>query len=511
MTRAGARRLIVWILVSQLAAAPALAAQLPAGTPVSETAPHLAVTAQSINIGGHVLRYTATAGDEVLRDDTGKAQAEMFFVAYTEQNVPDETKRPLTFAFNGGPGASSVLLNLGALGPKYVRLSDDGRPLSPTARWVDNPSTWLGFTDLVFIDAVGTGFSRAAPGVPDATFYRPDGDARSFAQFIGLYVTTNRRDASPKFVAGESYGGTRAIILARLLQNTGTTSLNGLILISPVIDFETLNTQFRNPSRSTDLAYALDIPTYAATAWYHKKLGPGLPADLESVVREAERWSITEYLPALVEGDALTEGARDGIARTLSQYTGVPEAVILAHQLRLLPGTFRQELLRDRQLEVSGSDGRIVFDPRAASLFTTDALLKPLGSVFERYAQDELGYRANGAYEALSGKVGRAWDWSVGGVTGFLNVAGDLQQSLQQNANMRVLVTLGYYDLTVPYAGTDYALNHLQLDPATQGHVISRYYESGHMIYTSQAVLEKFTADASAFVADALSAARPRP
>jgi carboxypeptidase C (cathepsin A) len=514
------RGAVVWILLAQLAAAPILTDHSAAGNPTAAApaapisalaGPHLSVTAHSIGIGGSALRYTATAGVEQIEDDGGKIQADMFFVAYVRQNVPEQGKRPITFVFNGGPGASSTVLHLDAVGPKRVRLADSGAPLPPPPEWVDNPSTWLGFTDLVFIDAVGTGFSSATPNVPSSTFYQVDGDARSFAKFIRFYLTANNREASPKFIAGESYGGTRAVILARLLERDFGITLNGIILISPVIDFETLNTQFRDPGRSTDLAYALDVPTYTATAWYHKKLGEALQANLQGVLREVEQWSITEYLPALIRGDALPEEAQGRIARALSQYTGVSEAVIRANHLRLLPSVFRRELLQDRQLQVSALDGRIVFDPRAASQFTTDAIVSPLGPVFDDYAKRELGYHTDLTYETLSSRVGREWDWGPGGATGFLSVTDDLRQAMRRNGALKVLIARGLYDLTVPYYGTDYALNQLQLGMVLRGNITSTYYASGHMVYTSQVELEKLTADVSAFVANALTAVHARP
>lgn len=516
-TRRGA---IVWILLVQLAAAPILTAPPAAGNPPGAApaalitvpaGPRPSVTAHSISIGGSALRYTATAGVEQIKDDAGQVQADMFFVAYTRQNVPDQGKRPITFAFNGGPGASSVVLHLDAMGPKRVRLADSGAPLPPPPHWVDNPSTWLTFTDLVFIDAVGTGFSSATPPVPPRAFYQEDGDARSFAKFIRVYLTANNRGASPKFIAGESYGGTRAVILARLLESDFGITLNGMILISPVIDFETLNTQFRTPGRGTDLAYALDVPTYAATAWYHKRLSAALQTNLQGMLREVEQWSINDYLPALIRGDALPEEAQARIVATLSDYTGVSEAVIRANHLRLLPSVFRRELLQDRQLQVSALDGRIVFDPHAASQFTTDAIVSPLGPVFEDYARSELGYHTDLPYETLSGRVGREWDWGPGGATGFFNVTDDLRRAMQRNGTMKVLIARGFYDLTVPYYGTDYALNQLQLGAALRGNITRTYYGSGHMVYTTQAELEKFTADVSAFVTDALAPVHARP
>ncbi|SRR5579871_1190891 len=465
-------------------------------------APHLAVTTHSITVGGTVVQYTATAALEPLTDRAGKAEADMFFVAYVRQGVADLSKRPITFAFNGGPGAASVLLHLGALGPKRVPLLDHGAPPPPSAHWSDNPYTWLPFTDLVFVDAVGTGYSRAAAGVPDTTFFQPDGDARSFAQFVQRYLAATHRQASPIFLAGESYGGTRAIILARLLRDEFGINVSGLILISPVVDFETLNTQYRHPGRSMDLAYALDVPTYAATAWYHKKLGPEFP-DLATAVRAAERWAVAEYLPALVRGDALPAPAQERIAQALSQYTGIGEAIIRAQHLRLLPNAFRRELLSDQHLQISALDGRVAVDPHAAPAASTTGLMAPLAAIFERYASVELGYARADRYEALSDRVERDWTWGARGPSDVLDVTGDLRDAMQRNPAMKVLVARGYFDLTVPYYGTEYALNRLEVGPALEGNVIRRYYEGGHMLYTSQASLEKFTDDAAALIASA--------
>jgi carboxypeptidase C (cathepsin A) len=510
------RRLIRWLVASALAAVLALSsprpgveqlasaadAPAPAGAPA---APHLAVTTHSITVSDTVVRYTATAGEEPLTDRAGKPEAGVFFVAYVRQDVADPSRRPITFAFNGGPGAASVLLHLGALGPKRVPLLDHGVPPTPSTRWSDNPYTWLTFTDLVFVDAVGTGYSRAAAGVPDSTFFQPDGDARSFAQFIQRYVAATHRQASPVFLAGESYGGTRAIILARLLHDVGI-DVSGLILISPVVDFETLNSQYRNPGRGMDLAYALDVPTYAATAWYHKKLGPEFP-DLTAAVHAAERWAVTEYLPALVQGDALPAPAQERIAQALSQYTGIGEAVLRAQHLRLLPNAFRRELLSDQHLQISALDGRIAVDPHAAHAASTTGLMAPLAVIFERYANAELGYARPDRYRALSERVERDWTWGVRGPADVLDVTGDLRDAMQKNPAMKVLVARGYFDLTVPYYGTEYALSRLELAPALANNVIRRYYEGGHMLYTSQASLEKFTDDAAALIASATAPA----
>jgi len=517
MNRQAWRRALLGLALALLVAAPVLAQAQPGDAPPSTGAPaqaaapsgpRLSSTAHSINLDGGALHYTATAGVQPLRDAGGKIAADMFFVAYTKQGVPDPSKRPIAFVFNGGPGASSVLLHLGAVGPKRIRLADNGTLVSAPPEWVDNTHTWLAFTDLVLIDAIGTGFSRAAPAVPAVQFYQVKGDASSFAQFIRLYLAANNRQRSPTLLAGESYGGTRAVILARLLQRDFGIAVKGLILISPVIDFETLNAQYGNPARSTDLAFALDVPSYAATAWHYHKLRPELQANFQGLLREVERWSINEYLPALVQGDALPEDEQARIAGALSQYAGIPETVVRANHLRLLPSAFRRELLRDRQLELGQMDGRIAYDPRAARGFGTEAVAAAFGTVFTDYARSELRYRADQPYDALSETVVRSWDWGANGPSGVLNVLDDLRQAMRQDPAMKVLVARGYYDLDVPFYGTDYALNQLHLGAALDANVTRTYYDSGHMVYTSEATLAQLTADARVLVAGAAAAVR---
>jgi carboxypeptidase C (cathepsin A) len=512
MKRYAYSHMLIIALLSRLAIGP-VSAQEPPGSQPAPTSPAAAaavhagartsVTEHQITIGGHILEYVATAGLQQVKDGGGALLADMFYVAYTMSGVQDESGRPITFVFNGGPGSSSIWLHLGAVGPKRVRLAEDGGAPGATPRWVDNEFTWLPFTDLVVIDAVGTGFSRAAPGVPATRFYEVKEDAWSFAEFIRLYLTAHDRSLSPKFVAGESYGGTRAAILVRLLQDDFGVTLNGLILVSPVLNFETLNTQSNDPNRSTDLAAALDVPSYAATAWYYKKLAPDLQTNLQALLREVEQWSIDEYLPALLHGDALPQDEQIRTARALSRYTGIAEAVIRASHLRLMPNDFRRELLRDRQLEVGLMDGRMAFDPhrRAGS---TGETRRAFLTVFNDYARTELKYQADRPYEVVSGRIEEAWNWGPGGLAGFLNVTDDLRQALRRNNSMRILVARGYYDLDVPYFGTEYALNQLRLGPR-QANLTRTYYESGHMVYTSGPMREKLESDVSVFVKDALA------
>jgi len=448
------------------------------------------------------LRYTATAGVLPLRDAQGRTEASMFFVAYTERGVPDEAVRPVTFAFNGGPGAASVLLNLGAIGPKRVSFDANGTVVSPP-ELADNDQTWLPFTDVVSIDAVGTGLSRATPGVSVTRFYQVPGDAEAFAQFIHQYLTRFHRERSPVFLAGESYGGTRAAILARLLPRLYGVSPRGLILVSPVLNFGTLNTEVGASRESTDLAFAMDVPTYAAVARYHKRLASEWQRGFGALLDQAERWAIDTYLPALVRGDSLPEAERIGVARILSGYTGISEAFILADRLRLLPHAFRHALLAEEHLEVGADDGRVTFPSSTARQYGTRALMTTLASVFTDYLQSNLRYRIEEPYVGLARAVVHQWDWGPDGRTKPLDVTGDLRWAMKHSPSMRVLVVQGYYDLVAPYYGTTYALRQLDVDPSLRRNIAQRIYETGHMVYLSASVLRALTAGARALITGA--------
>ena len=458
--------------------------------------------------------YEAAAGLEPVADDAGKVRGEHVLRRLRKRGVQDAAARPITFGklFNGGPGAASVILHLDAVGPKRIQLTADDMPAASASEWIDNQYTWLTFTDLVVVDAIGTrALQPRGVGRPEAPLYQAAGVAHlvcAVVILVPLHVAgAAHRERSPKVLAGESYGGTRAAILARLLPHQFGIALNGLILISPVLDFSTLNSEYGNPDRSTDLAFAVDIPSYAATAAYHHKLRPELETDLPRLLREVEQWSTTDYLPALVRGDTLSEDAQSRIAATLSEYTGVSEAYVRAHHLRLLPRDFRRELLGDQHLVLGVMDGRIAADPQAGAA-GTDAALAPLGPVFRDYAQRELAYRTDAPYVILSSTVERQWNWQSNGLGGALNVTDDLRQAMQQNPALKVLVARGYYDLDVPYYGTEYALNQLRLGPTLSANLTRAYYETGHMVYTSEPMLAKLTADAAALVAAGSAPAR---
>ncbi len=473
----------------------------PTAPPVEKTSK----TSHSIQINGKTLAYTATAGTLVLRKDD-KPWASMFYVAYTLDGAPEASKRPITFAFNGGPGSSSVWLHMGALGPKRVDMGPDGTQPKPPYRLVDNQDTALEFTDLVFIDPVTTGFSRAAPGEQDKQFHGFDGDLDSVAEFIRLYLTRAQRWGSPKFLAGESYGTTRAAALSdRLLENDGIY-LNGITLISSVLNFETISFAPGN-----DLPYALFLPSYTAAAWYHKKLPKDLQGDLEKALGEARRFAGNEYSAALMKGDKLTATERANAVREMARLTGLPEQFIEQSNLRVSESRFTKELLRDQRKTIGRYDSRLEgedidaagdrpeYDPSYASVqgvFT---------AMFNDYVRGELKYDSDVPYQVLTDKV-QPWNYDRF-QNRYVNVAELLRQAMTQNSSLKVMIANGYYDLATPFFATEYTVNHIGLEPGLSNHISLTYCDAGHMLYTKQNCLD----DLHGAMADFYQKALPTP
>jgi carboxypeptidase C (cathepsin A) len=464
--------------------APPASAATPAAPPVEKTSK----TKHSIQIHGKTLAYTATAGTLILQKDD-KPWASMFYVAYTRDDVPDAAKRPITFAFNGGPGSSSVWLHLGALGPKRVEMGPDGGQPKPPYHLVDNEDTPLEFTDLVFIDPVTTGFSRAAPGEKDTQFHSFDGDLDSVAEFVRLYLTRFERWGSPKFLAGESYGTTRAAALSqRLLENDGIY-LNGITLISTVLNFETISF-----ARGNDLPYALFLPSYTAAAWYHKKLPKDLQADLEKALGESRRFAGNEYNAALMKGDKLTTAERTSVVREMARLTGLSEQYIEQSNLRVTEERFTKELLRDQQKTIGRYDSRLEgedvdaageapeYDPSYASVQGVYT------AMFNDYIRTELKYDSDAPYQVLTDKV-RPWSYDRF-QNRYVNVAEMLRQAMTQNPSLNVMIANGYYDLATPFFATEYTVNHIGLAPALTNHINLTYCDAGHMLYTKKSCLD---------------------
>jgi carboxypeptidase C (cathepsin A) len=469
----------------------------PQTQPVAEK---LSVTEHEMKIGAETLRYKATAGTMPLKDEAGKPRANFFFAAYERHTDLPVEKRPITFVFNGGPGAAAIWLHLGTAGPKHVELTPEGYPGTPPYRLIDNPTTWLTQTDLVFIDPVGTGYSRAAEGVKGEEFYGVQQDIDSVSEFIRLYLVRSGRWASPKFVAGESYGTTRAAMLSEHLLDRQGIALNGVILISTVLSFQAIS-----PSESNELPYALYLPTYTAAAFYHKKLAGDLQGDLEKTLTEVKKWVKDVYTPALLQGDALSGDARKSVAASMARYTGLSEEFVTRAKLRVNPSVFEKTLLADR--------GQLIgrFDSRIAGAVTTEVTpyaeydpslslyVGVYSATFNDYVRRVLNYESDVQYEFLSGRV-QPWNWGRGGNGGWLYVGDNLRDAVTKHPALKVLVCSGYYDLATPFFATDYQVSHLGLSENLRKNIRQTYYEGGHMMYHHAPSLEKLNKDVTGFM-----------
>ncbi|MCE9593776.1 MAG: peptidase S10 [Planctomycetes bacterium] len=460
-------------------------------------------TKHEVVIGGQKLAYTAKAGTIVLREEDGKKKASIFYVAYTKDGVEDPATRPITFSFNGGPGSSSVWLHLGALGPKRVDMGPEGFGGPPPYRLIDNEFSWLDVTDLVFIDPVTTGYSRAAPGESDDPYHSVDGDVRSVGDFIRLYATRNQRWPSPKFLVGESYGTTRAAALAEHLQSRHGMYLNGVVLVSAILNFGTAEMDVGN-----DLPYALFLPTLAATAFQHQKLSPELSKDLRTTLAEVERFAADDYLLALQRGSTLTDAERADIATKLARYTGLSREFVERANLRIDDGRFYKELLRNERRTVGRLDTRFVgldrdaagsgaeFDPSYA------AIQGPFTAALNQYLRADLGYESDLVYEILTDRV-HPWRFD-GSENRYLNVAERLRRAMTTNPALRVFVACGYFDAATPYFASHYTFEHLGMDREVPDRITFGHYEAGHMMYIRRADLAAFTRDVRGFYARAL-------
>lgn len=446
-------------------------------------------TQHSIRVNGQDLHYTATAGTLLLKKDDGKPKASIFYIAYTLDGA-DQTKRPVTFTFNGGPGSSSVWLHLGALGPRRVPLTPEGQPVPPPYRLVDNQQTALVFTDLVFIDPVTTGFSRSAPGEDPKQFHGLEGDLDSVSDFIHRYLTHYERWDSPKFLAGESYGTTRASGLSEYLIKNHGIYLNGITLISSVLNFETLAF-----NKGNDLPYVLYLPSYTAAAWYHKKLSGELQSgDLEQAVQAARKFASTTYAAALMQGDKLSEADRKNLISEIARLTGLSPKFVDESNLRISDQRFFKELLRDEKKTIGRYDSRLEgvdldaageeaeYDPSYA------AVQGAYTAAFNEYVRKDLNWQTDVEYNILTPKV---WPWNFSGFTNsYVNVADRLRSAMTQNQFMHVLQVNGYYDLATPFFATEYTFDHLGLPPNLHKNVSMSYCGAGHMLYLKESCLD---------------------
>ena len=476
---------------------------------------NLVVTQHRARIGGKEIRYTVTTGTIVLKEEPGdrekewegeKPRAQIFFIAYTkDSNEAKSTekntslsKRPLTFSFNGGPGSSSVWLHLGVLGPRRVVLTDEGELPPPPFQLTDNQYSLLDETDLVFIDPVSTGYSRAAEGQKPKEWHEFRKDIESVGDFIRLYTTRYNRWLSPKFLIGESYGTTRAAGLSGYLQERHGLYLNGIMLISVVLDFTTIRFTPHN-----ELPFILFLPGYAATAWYHKKAGVG--QSLKKFLKEAEAFASGAYATALMKGDLLPVEERLHIVQELARFTGLSTDFIERTNLRIIDRHFFKELLRESGRTVGRLDSRFLGVDRLGVTETAEYdplltnVLGPYTAGFYDLVRAELKFESDLRYEILNEKV---WPWSYS-ENQYLNVAETMRKAMTYNPYLKVFVANGYYDLGTPYFAADYTFNHLGLDKSLHKNISMEYYEAGHMMYIHMPSLKKMKADLVKFMRSA--------
>lgn len=457
-------------------------------------------TKHSVSIGGKSIEYEATAGHLTLVKEDGTERAKVFFIAYTKTGVTNPAKRNLTFSFNGGPGSSSVWLHLGILGPRRVQMNPDGTTLPPPYNLVDNEYSWLDLTDVVFIDPVSTGYSRAADEKNAKDFHGYNQDIESVGEFIRRYVSDYKRWASPKYLIGESYGTTRASALSDHVQQRFGMYLNGVILVSAVLNFQTLDFAAGN-----DLPYAMFLPSYTATAWYHKQLPPAqLAKPLTQLLQEARAYAQTDYTVALMKGNTLTAAEEQQLQTNLQLYTGLTPTYLKNTHYRPVMYKFGQELLRERGLVIGRFDSRYTgnqTEPTAEYMERDPSHHPTIAGCFATcindYMKRELNVSTTLPYEVLTGRV-HPWDYS-NVQNEYLNVAPRLRDAMVNNPDLRVWVANGYTDLATPFYGTEYTFSHLGIPASLQKNVTMTYYEAGHMMYLVQKELAAMKEHATLF------------
>jgi carboxypeptidase C (cathepsin A) len=456
------------------------------------------VTKHTATLNGTSLAYTATAAQIPIRNETGEVECRMFYVAYTKDGTtPDQ--RPVTFAFNGGPGSATLWLHMGALGPKRAPMNDDGSLPRPPYTAVDNAETWLDFTDVVCVDAPATGYSRVAKKELNSKFFGVREDISAFTQFVRGWLKEHKRWRSPVFIAGESYGGIRGSGLCTSLFDEGV-AVSGFVSISGTSNFLTLDSM-----RGNDATYIGFLPSMAACAWYHNKVSHTKYKDVADLVAEAKQWTDTVYGPALQLGDSLTDAQKDKIAEKLSFYLGLRKKYCLGSNLKISEFAFFRELLRDDGMTIGRYDGRLVGKEETREGFwglgdpSDEAVNAPFTSSINDYLDRDLAVKTDMTYMPSGG--GGFWKQQEGA---YSETASDLSRLLLRNPNFRVLYCCGYYDLACPFNATHFTVNHMGLDTATRSHVSFAYYPAGHMMYIEKSSRKKLHNDVATFVASTL-------
>ena len=467
--------------------------------------PQISVTRHSIKIDGKPINYTATAGTLLLKNEKGEAIAVFGFTAYTKDGEADMTKRPITFSYNGGPGSASMWLHMGIMGPRRIVVNDPNFNAPPPYKVEDNNYSILDVSDIVMIDPVGTGYSQATGKAKNKDFWGVDQDCKSISQFIKQYVTENDRWNSPKYLLGESYGTMRSAAVVNYLQENMGMAVNGVVLVSNVLDLRTLTFK-----QGDDISYMFYIPSYAAVAWYHNKLA-NKPANLEAFLKEVRQFAAGEYAAALVKGDQLSSADKDLVIDKLNQYTGISKEYWKKAGLRVNIMQFNQELLRNEHQTVGRLDSRYKgitqnllaesanYDPQSS------AISPPFIAAFMNYYFTELKFPKNPNYKTSAGEnEGFDWDWNHAKNAGWgpspTNTAVDLAEAMAHNPNLKVLVMNGYYDLATPFFATEYTFDHMGLDPSLKANIKQAYYEAGHMMYIYEPSAKAFKKDVGEFI-----------
>jgi carboxypeptidase C (cathepsin A) len=465
------------------------------------------VTHHSAKIGDKIINYTATAGTILLKNEKDESIALYGFTAYTKDGEADLSKRPVTFVYNGGPGSSSLWLHMGAVGPRRVVLNDPDATPPPPYKLEDNNNSILDVTDIVMVDPVGTGLSHAVGKAKNKDFWGVDQDIKSVSQFIKQYVTDYDRWNSAKYLLGESYGTMRSAGVVDYLQETMGMEINGVILVSVVLDLRTLT--FQN---GDDISYILHLPTYAAVAYYHNKL-PTKPANLEAFLKEVREFAGGQYSSALLKGDRIDPAEKEQVLTKLVAYTGLSKDYLTKANLRVAEPQFTQELLRNEHQTVGRLDSRYKgvnqdllsefssYDPQSSSISPAYTAL------FMNYFYGDLKVNKNYDYHVSAyGADGFTWDWKRGGNGGggdpsTPNTGVDLADAMSKNPNLRIMTLNGYYDLATPFFATEYTMEHLGLEKKIKDNISFKYFEAGHMMYIHPTALAQFKKEVANFIA----------